>query len=170
MSTKGNHSHEQGIRATPARPREPSLLGRHGRRLDRCRRASVGDARSVLGLLASARTGRICLIRSVVVSTLLTGGAEKGPSFSYSPPRSSSLKKLSPDSNAFDSASYLTTVFIVMLGGCWIERHRRLEFGGVLRFKLEAGRREDEVLIGVTGPAGASTARRNQRTGPRIRG
>jgi hypothetical protein len=31
------------------------------------------------------RTGQICLIRSVVVSTLLTGGAEKGPSFSYSP-------------------------------------------------------------------------------------
>ncbi len=28
--------------------------------------------------------GRICLIRSVVVRTLLTGGAEKGPSFSYS--------------------------------------------------------------------------------------
>jgi hypothetical protein len=31
-------------------------------------------------------TGRICLIRSVVVRTLLTGGAEKGPSFSYSLP------------------------------------------------------------------------------------
>jgi hypothetical protein len=30
-------------------------------------------------------TGRICPIRSVVVRTLLTGGAEKGPSFSYSP-------------------------------------------------------------------------------------
>jgi len=29
-------------------------------------------------------TGRICLIRCVVVRRLLTGGAEKGPSFSYS--------------------------------------------------------------------------------------
>jgi hypothetical protein len=33
------------------------------------------------------------------------------------PPRSSSLKRLSPDSTAFDSVSYLTTVFIVLLGG-----------------------------------------------------
>ncbi len=36
------------------------------------------------------------------------------------PPRSSSLKRLSPDSTAFDSASYSMTVFIVLLGGCWI--------------------------------------------------
>jgi hypothetical protein len=33
------------------------------------------------------------------------------------PPRSSSLKRLSPDSTAFDSVGYLTTVFIVLLGG-----------------------------------------------------
>jgi hypothetical protein len=77
----------------------------------------TGNIREICRLNNISRTGRICLIRSVVVSTLLTGGAEKGPSFSYSPPRSSSLKKLSPDSNAFDSASYLTTVFIVLLGG-----------------------------------------------------
>jgi hypothetical protein len=36
-------------------------------------------------------------------------------------PRSSSLKRLSPDSTAFDSTSHPTTVFIVLLGGCWNE-------------------------------------------------
>ena len=31
------------------------------------------------------------------------------------PPRSSSLERLSPDSTAFDSASYTTTIFIALL-------------------------------------------------------
>ena len=35
--------------------------------------------------VAEARNGRICLIRSLVVRRLLTGGTEKGLSFSYSP-------------------------------------------------------------------------------------
>ncbi len=61
------------------------------------------------------------------------------------PPRSSSLKRLSPDSTAFDSPGHPTTVFIVLLGGCWIEHHRWCGFGSVLRFKLEVRRQAREA-------------------------
>ena len=57
----------------------------------RCARGSAVNVKSGRGRhgpkresLKSSRNGRICLIRSVVVRTLPIGGAEKGPSFSYS--------------------------------------------------------------------------------------
>jgi len=46
---------------------------------------SLVDTTSVSTHGSDPGTGRICPIRSAVVRTLLTGGAEKGPSFSYSP-------------------------------------------------------------------------------------